>query len=186
MGKILVGGILGGILLFAWGAVVHMFLTPDGQSIKPCPGREAVLATLQANVTEPGVYAFGTLEPGTAGTTMKEYDEKRIAGPHGLLVYQPAGMVEMGVKTFGVELGSNVLAALLVAFAVRGSAGGFAGRLAAAICFGAVTWLSISVSQWNWYEFSWEFVKVDLVDQVGGWFLAGLAIAGIVRPNSGS
>ena len=185
MGKILVAGLLGGILLFGWGAVVHMFLLADTPGIEACPAQEAVMATLKSNISQPGVYALATFETGAVPASLKEY-ETSIDGPHGLLVYQPAGKMEMSPMKMGIELASNVLAAIFVAFAVRGIVGGYFGRVAGAICFGVVAWLSISVSQWNWYEFTWEFVQVDLVDQVGGWFLAGLAIAAIAKPSHGA
>ena len=32
----------------------------------------------------------------------------------------------------------------------------------------------MSVSQWNWYHFPFDFIALDLIDQAGGWFVAGL------------
>jgi hypothetical protein len=54
-------------------------------------------------------------------------------------------------------------------------------RVATIFAFGVVAWLSISVSQWTWYGFSTEFLISDLVDQWGGWLLAGLGMAAILK-----
>jgi hypothetical protein len=40
--------------------------------------------------------------------------------------------------------------------------------------------LSISASYWNWYDFPAAFVGGELVTELIGWTLAGLAIAKIV------
>jgi hypothetical protein len=41
----------------------------------------------------------------------------------------------------------------------------------------------VSVSQWTWYGFSTEFLISDLVDQWGGWLVAGLGMAAILKPR---
>ena len=42
--------------------------------------------------------------------------------------------------------------------------------------------VSLLVSYWIWYGFPVEYVCGELVTEVVGWLLAGLAIAKIVRP----
>ena len=46
---------------------------------------------------------------------------------------------------------------------------------------GLFAWLSISVSYWNWYQFSNEFTRAEAIDQIGGWLVGGLALAAIVK-----
>jgi hypothetical protein len=179
MGRILLGGLLGAILMFAWGFVTHTKLARDAGPKSPA-SNEALLGALRENLTESGVYEVATLEPGTDPNAADAL-EKMIPGPHAFLVYTASGQVEMG-KALGIEFGTNFLAAFFIAWAVRSSRGGYLGRVAAATLFGVVAWLSISASQWNWYEFPWSLVQVDLIEQVGGWFLAGLAIAAVARP----
>lgn len=49
---------------------------------------------------------------------------------------------------------------------------------------GLFAWISISLSYWNWYAFPADFVVAEGIDQVAGWFLAGLAVAKTARAPS--
>ena len=55
-------------------------------------------------------------------------------------------------------------------------------RLALVAIFGLAAWLSIEVSYWNWYGFPANYALAQLIDQVGGFLVAGLLVAKIVRP----
>ena len=46
---------------------------------------------------------------------------------------------------------------------------------------GMAGWVAIMVPFWNWYKFPFEFVRTDLIDQIAGWFLAGLVMAFILK-----
>jgi hypothetical protein len=48
---------------------------------------------------------------------------------------------------------------------------------------GLFGFLSILVSYWNWYGFPTDFTIGAVLDEVIGWFLAGLVLAAIVRPT---
>jgi uncharacterized membrane protein len=42
---------------------------------------------------------------------------------------------------------------------------------------GLFAWLVVSVPYWNWYRFPLDFTLGSLIDNVAGWFLAGLVMA---------
>jgi hypothetical protein len=86
----------------------------------------------------------------------------------------------------GTEFASNALGALLAAIIlsrVRGSR--FTKSLLAA-GMGALAWLSIDASYWNWYGFPNAFAGAAFIEQTVGWFLSGGAISlvlGRERPS---
>ena len=183
--RIIIAGIVGGIVMFFWGAFSHTVLPLGEVGIKMLPNEAAVMSTLKSNITEPAIY----FDPGMDMHTATEAEqaawaEKYKAGPRGLLIHHPTGAEPMGPAMLGTELLSNILACLCAAFVISGLIAGFSGRVIAAGLFGLASWLSIDVSLWNWYGFPTNYMLAQGVDQVVGWLLAGLAIAFIVKGRS--
>src|SRR4030095_9182250 len=58
MKRILIGGIVAGIIVFIWGAVAHTILPTAKMGIKQIPNEEAVLSAMKASIQEPGFYFF--------------------------------------------------------------------------------------------------------------------------------
>ena len=185
MKKILLAGILGGFIAFVWSAVVHLnpLTAPLGLSL--LNEREApVMAALQSNVPEPGLYFFPGMD--LTRRASKEQQEawaaKYKAGPSGLLLLQPKGGEPMAASQLVIELVSTLLCGLIAAFVLAATVGSCAGRVALVGSLGLFAWLAISVSQWDWYAFPFGFIAVDAIDQVIGWLLAGLLMVKLIKP----
>lgn len=103
-------------------------------------------------------------------------------GPTGILVIHPEGAEAMSPKQLGTELATNVVSALLAAWLLSKVASGFTGRVLFVTLLGVFGFITISVPYWNWYGFPTDFTTAEGIDQVVGWFLAGLVLAAIVRP----
>jgi hypothetical protein len=181
-----VAGIVAGIVMFLWGLVSHSVLPTRTMGLKNLPAEEAVLSVMRKAVPEPGVYFFPGMDLTRKPTPaeQKAWMARIKSGPTGLLVYQPAGE-GFSAKQILIELLSNIVAGMVAAFVIGGLAGGFGPRLAASTALGFVAWFSISVPYWNWYGFSRAFSLSELVDQVGGWFCAGLVFAAMTRKKAG-
>ena len=98
-----------------------------------------------------------------------------------MLVYHPQGETPLSAKQLVTELASNILAALVAAFMLTLVVGSYGKRVLFVALLGLIAWLSINVSDWNWYRFPTSFVLGEGIDQIVGWLLAGLAMAKIVR-----
>jgi hypothetical protein len=183
--RVILAAIVGGVLLFFWGFVAHMLLPFSEQALKPVPNEAAVIEAVRDNVTENGVYYIPYMDYMTASEADKKAQAEKIAnGPSGLLVLRTGGVSMDMKRELPTEFLSNVLAAMVAALAVTGlGARGYGARVGAIFAFGVVAWLSISVSQWTWYGFSTDFLIGDLVDQWGGWLLAGLGMAAVLKPR---
>ena len=79
-----------------------------------------------------------------------------------------------------------VIAALIGAILVSFMVGSWFKRAFAVALFGLFGVVSLLVSYWIWYGFPAQFVCGETITEVVGWFLAGLAIAKIVRPPFGA
>jgi hypothetical protein len=179
--RIIIAGILGGIVMFVWSFLSHEVFQIGDSGVKMLPNEAAVVACLKTNVSDPGFY----LIPGMDMAHATEADqaawlEKYKAGPNAILIYHPTGQVGM-MKMLGIELASNVVACWLVAFILAMGIPSFIKKVIAATLIGFVGWVSILVSYWNWYRYPDQVVLAELCDQVIGWFLAGIVLALIVR-----
>jgi hypothetical protein len=179
--RVLVAALIGGIVMFIWGAVAHMALGLGNVGIHPPAHEDAVLTTLHEGLgTEPGVYILPWLDPNAMHdkAAVKTYGDKAKASPYAWVVYMPQGedTTDMS-KQLPREWASDTLSALALAF-VMGLAGlGFRRRLAVAAAAAMFAWLSTMVPYWNWYRFPLDFTQAALVEQLIGWLLAGAAMA---------
>jgi hypothetical protein len=186
MVRIAIAGIVGGIVMFVWGAVGHMFLGVGEYGVKPMPNDEAVIACMKANIPDPGLYFSPAMD---MSRTLSEEEQnawmaKYEAGPNVFLVYRPVGVTPMSTRQLGIELLSNILAALVGAFMLSFVQPSFFKRLIVATCIGIAAWLSINVSYYDWYRFPANFVASELIEQAIGWALSGAAMAMIVRARA--
>lgn len=188
--RVLLAGLAGGAIMFAWGAVSHMVLPLGDVGVKQLPQEEALVGAMKGAITEPGFYRFPAMEGDSAHhptpEQQKAWEAKYAAGPRGVLIIDPAGGTAMDVKQLGSEFATGTVAALLAAVILRCLSCGFIGRLFACTMFGVVGWLSIDASYHIWDSFPKDFAVGRLIEGTAGWFLAGLAIVPIAGRCGGS
>jgi hypothetical protein len=179
--RVLVAGLIGGILMFLWGVVAHMALGLGNVGLKQPASESVVLSTLHEGLGDKaGVYILPSLDPKKMGDAAEviAYQQQAIRSPYAWVVYMPQGddMTRMGPQ-IGRQWASDTLSALALAF-VMGLAGlGFRRRLALAAVAVAFAWLSTMVPYWNWYRFPLDFTWAALIEQLIGWLIAGAAMA---------
>ncbi len=181
--KLLIAGIVGGVVVFIWGYVSHALLPLGKTGIKTLPGEAALLSTLSNSLSEPGVYLFPA--EGAEGDEAEKaaWKAKYTSGPRGTLAWDPqTGFEPQSPEQLGAEFASNVLAALLAAILVSWARGPYLGRVLFVGLLGVFGWLSISVSHWNWYRFPTDFTLAEGIGEAVGWLIAGIVIAGLVKP----
>jgi hypothetical protein len=185
MKKVLLAGILGGVIAFVWSAVVHMNPLTGTMGLSMMNEKEdTVMTALKDNVQQPGLYFFPGMDMARHLTKEQEaaWTAKYKAGPSGLLLLQPKGGEPMTTSQLVVEFLSTLLCALIAGFILASTVGSFGRRVAIVMSLGLFAWLAISVSQWNWYAFPLAFVALDAIDQMIGWLLAGLLMAKMIKP----
>ncbi len=184
MGKVVVGGIVGGIVVFIWGAISHMATPLGTMGIRQVPHEDQVVAAMKESIHEPGFYFFPgrDMSKSLSEPDTQAYAAKLRQGPSGVLVIRPDGSEGMSPRLLLTELGSCVVAAWLAAIVLSQVRSGYSGRVLVVTLFGIFGFLSINVSYWNWFGFPADYTIAAALDEVIGWFLAGLVMAAIVRP----
>ncbi len=187
--KTLIAGVVGGVVLFAWGAVSHMVLGLGETGIKVMPSEDAVLTAMRDNLHEPGVYFFpgeGMMTGQPTAEQQKRWEEKYRQGPTGILIYQPQGWEPFDPMQFITELVADIGAALIAAFLLA-AAGGLTGMAWRVLFVGAMSLIAsadIHVSYWNWYRFPTDYTLGTVADGFIGWLLVGVVLALMIKPRA--
>jgi hypothetical protein len=185
--RIILAGILGGIVFFFWGFVYHELLPFGEAGLKELPNEQAVLNNLKTEIPEPGMYLFPGWGLGPDATSaqrraaMDEMNRKASTGPQGILVYYPVGHPLSGTMLL-TECSTDIVQSLIVAFLLaQAGKRRFSSRLGFAFVIGLAASITTNVSFWNWYRFPGAFMGSNIVFLVLAYFLVGMVAAAIVK-----
>jgi hypothetical protein len=186
MGKILLGGVVAGIVVFFWGFVAHMLLPLGEMGLQSIPNEDDLNAAMKKDVREPGLYFVPgrDMSKSQSQEEMEAHMAKITKGPYGFMVIYPNGRDASLSKRLPIEFGTNVVCALLAAILVSQLRPGFIVRVACVTLVGILASIMTLVPYWNWYGFPTDFTLAQIGENTVGWFLAGLALALIVRPSA--
>lgn len=169
MGRfLLMGTIIGGVLLFAWGAVSHVAIPWWELVLHEFKDSKEVVDAIQDNIPENGVY----------------YARNGVLAAVRIDPNYTGGEPPMGaklVRQFITELVTVfLLALLLLKTPIRspGAAAGFLGL--AALAAGAAE----LIPHWNWYGFSAGFIGLEFIDLIIGWMIVGFVLGAIRRKTA--
>ncbi len=183
--KIILAGIFGGIVMFIWTSIAHMFLPLGEAGIREIPNESAVLSAMQSNIGEQsGLYIFPGHGVGKNATrqekneAMKHMAEKMRTNPSGILMYHGPGRPLTLGKWLGIEFGTELLEAILVVFLLAQTAiASFAGRVGFVLLAGILAALATNVSYWNWYGFPCVYTAGYMFIQIIGFLCVGIVAA---------
>lgn len=184
--RILLSGLVGGMLIFIMGATNHVAFQLLDRTFQNVPESSSFSEHLKTRSLKSGFYVFPdmpTAAEHSDAAKMAELNERYKAGPSGMLLIAPTGQDIMTGETLGKEFVSNILAALLASWVISlaGPEVGFGRRWIAAIVIGLVGWFSFIASYGIWYRFPHDFVHDEFFCALLEWSVAGLAIAAIAR-----
>lgn len=182
--RIILAGVLGGIVMFIWTSIAHMALPLGEAGVGELPNESAVIDALKTNLGENGgLYIFPGLGLGPDATreqkseAMKNMNEKLANNPSGILMYHPARPLKMG-KLLGTEFATELLESLLVVFLLAQTGlASFGARLGFVFLAGILAAIATNVSYWNWYGFPGVYISAYMLIQVVGFICVGIVAA---------
>lgn len=188
--KVLLGALVGGIVVFIVGSLLHTVLGLGAVGVKAIPQEDAVLSAMRAAIHEPGFYIFPA--PNMASGRTKEqmnadnaaYAAKYQQGPSGILVYSSGGAALNYGKLLGGEFAIDVISAFFLACILAMGAGGVSSywkRVFAVTLAGLFAAVFLGLEYWNWYSFPTNYICAYIANGVLDWYFAGLAMAAIVK-----
>ena len=179
--RVLIAGIIGGVVMFIWGAVAHMMLPIGEMGMKVPTEQASAISALGPTTQGAGVYMYPSMpaEDWQDEAKMKAFAESAKGQPYAFVIYQPGGNpvnASMG-PALGKQFASDTAGALILAWVLSLVAGGLGRRVLVGAAAGLFAWLAVSVPYWNWYMFPGDFTIGALLEQVIGWTLAAAAAA---------
>jgi hypothetical protein len=192
--RVILAGIVGGVALFFWLSIAHIFTGLGATGIRELPNEPAVLNAFQTYIQEPGLYLFPGTGLGPNATreqqqaAMQEMQKKADSGPSGILVIRPKG--GGGLTPFRLihEFILNVVQALLLAIllAWAGNLGGYASRVAFVAVAGFFGTCCTNIQYWNWYSFPTNYTIAYMFTDFVGFLFVGLIAAALIRRKTAS
>lgn len=186
--RILLAGILAGILIFVGGFLGHMVFGWVGRTISQLPDEAAMVAFFETQKLPAGVYGFPEMPKDFSARAKdeqekiwKEIGERYKRGPSAFMIVAPAGEEMMSTSTLFKEFVSNVILGILMATILSLVPGGFSRKFTVALMLGFCHWLAINYSYHIWYRYPWPWVRDELFGAILESALAGVAIGLIVR-----
>ncbi len=146
---------------------------------------------MRSAIAEPGFYFFPGMEVAHRASgaekdaAMKQFEQKYMRGPYGILIYHPQGTTPMSPAQLLTEFGLNVVQALIAAFLPSLAIGltSFASRLAFVTVIGALAAITTNVEYWNWYGFPANYTAATIADKVIGFLVVGIVAAVVFRSS---
>jgi len=183
--RVVIAGILGGVVIFLWGYLAHTVLGLGEVGLKELSNEQAVVGALRASTSEPGFYFF----PGVGMTTgaspeqMRAAMQKAAGGPYGIVIWHPSGAEYITPRRLGVQFGLNVVQALFAAILLSCATGlsSYVSRVGFVFLAGLLAALSTNIEYWNWYSFPSNYTLGYMATQIIGFLLAGFVVAGFVK-----
>jgi hypothetical protein len=189
--RILLAGILGGIAMFVWTSIAHMFLPLGETGIREMPNEAAVLDAMKTNIGENrGLYIFPGPGLGPNPTreqkseAMKHMNEKLANNPSGIMMYHPPGRTFSFGKALGIEFATELLESILVVFLLAQTPLiAFGSRVGFVFVAGILAAIATNISYWNWYGFPKRYTVAYMFIQVVGFICVGIVAALVLRKN---
>ncbi|HZR78545.1 MAG TPA: hypothetical protein VFA58_05015 [Chthoniobacterales bacterium] len=189
--RILLAGIVGGVVMFIWNFVAHELLPLGEMGVSVMQNEDAVTSALQSNLGDnSGFYIFpsGGLTPGATGdqkkAAMQKAEKQMAEGAAGLLIYRPKRVFNFP-KRLGIEFVTEVIEALLAVFLLAQTRiTSFGGKVGFVVVAGILAAIATNIPYANWYGFPKPYTLGQLTIMFVNFLLVGIVAGLLMRPRS--
>ena len=186
MKRVLLAGVLAGLVGFAWGAISWMALPWHRMTTMSFAHEETVAVALAAEANGPGLYSLPSMSMEGGADAEAQRMKRMETGPVAWVVLHPNGrspterapyviglLVEIAVGSLLAGLMSLVLATLPT----------YGRRVVFAGCLGVLCGITGPVVEWNWLGYPSASSLVNFADVVIRFVLMGCVVAAIIKPQ---
>jgi hypothetical protein len=179
--KVVGTGLLGGIVAILWTAIVGSLLPlRDRMGNMEVPNEEAVLAALDENLTETGVYLVPGKFPHDS-LFLARFDEGPIFRVHSL-PEGGGGLAQFLVSDLALLLGPIIPAWFLMMLCGMGRPG-YGSRVFVVALFGVFLALAAYLPLWDQELYPPSYVFLLAANAVVTWVVVGLVLAWRIKPR---
>lgn len=179
MNKIVKCGLIGGVILFLWGAIWWTILPWQGKQMKSFANEQVVQNAIAGNTDGSGLYIL----PNLHGKGCSDEAKARMSqGPFATVAVMSQGKNPCMVRSMISDLVVKIIAASLVTGLIFHFSGpyGFKRSLKFITIVGVVVAIAATLPYVIWFGFPIGFAISSMIETVIAWFLAGLAIGKIL------
>jgi hypothetical protein len=206
------GGLIGGLVLFAWGVVSWMLLPWHLATLEKFKDEAKVAQALTANATTSGVYLLPNVHKHEPGLTEAKGKKAEMKGKkaeakgkkaeakrkkaeaegmkrmiQGLFMFAAVNL--QGTSGSGaalpVQLVTSIVSAILATWLLMNTTlPSYWQRVGFLVILALTAGVICHVPNWNWWGFSASYTAVAFADLLIGWALAGLVIAKVTSSGS--
>lgn len=178
MKKAIIGALVGAIIFFVFQSIMWMGGFHNDFSTYT-PNQAPIMQTLNANLSQDGAYMMPSAD--LAAPDAEAQNEKLMTEGMG----KPWAMVFYHTKLNGMDpiymvkgflfnfFGCFIVALILIS----GAYNTFGKRFAVSMGFSAFALLLCTLTEMNWWDFPWHYVKSTVIDMILGWALVSLWLA---------
>lgn len=173
--KILIGGIVGGIIIYIWGAISWMALPWHKMIFQSFKSETAISQAINENAPQSGIYFLHSKQ------TQAQSDQPT---PKVFAAIDKKGMPSSITPQLISNLILQIIAACFVTFLViQINSRCYFQKLGFIFLFSLTAGMVTYIPDWSWFSFPINYTLVSIADLVIGWLLAGLFIAKIASPK---
>lgn len=184
MKRVLLGGVVGGLLMFIWSAVAWIALPLHTSTVATMANEDSVITAMKSGMDRKSVYMFPARPKSGDQAATDVWKKKYNQGPVGMVVYNPAGASDMMLTEMGIGLVDSILTAMLAAWLLSRSTAaksGFFARVMFCGTLGLFICLAVHVANWNWMMYPVDYTTGWIADSLVAWVIGGIGIAGFVK-----
>jgi hypothetical protein len=175
MGKLLKGGLSGGLILFIWSTLSWNILGWQLSAFDQFPS-ESSRSELMQKIPASGMYFFSSPQQNKNVTTTQN---------HQIFV---AVHTETQANAQSIQLVISLLTQIFAALLITGLLllkphMQYTKRLSQVLLFAAAASIVTYLPYMNQFYFSWQYTSIAMLNLLIGWLLASFAIAYVTRPN---
>jgi hypothetical protein len=181
--QLILGTVLGGIVLFIWGAIAWMFIPWPGQPLRAFKNDDAVTQAIVANASHSGNYLLpnGGEQKGLTAEQQQKAIEKMQRGP---IVFAAVRLEPFNsmAKPLISQFLTQLLVALLGTILLTQTSGlSYKSRVVFLTTVGIIIFVGGHFDEATWWSFSNAYMFMQFGVIVIGWFLASLVMSAVVR-----
>ena len=174
------GAVIGGIIVFVWGMISWGLLPWHRMNMHHFSNGSRVADVIQNNTMEDGIYVYSSHMHHTSHCG--ECKSSDGSGPFIFAAVSKNGINMKGTHLLVRGLIVNIIAAFFVTWMLyRTKSHPYWHKVGFFVLAALFAGFAVNFPHWNWMGFPFSYALVSVVDLVIGWFLAGLAVAKIVR-----
>jgi hypothetical protein len=172
MKKILIGGIVGGILLFAWQTISWTVANLHDKGQQYTPKQDSIMSALASIGIEEGSYMVPREKPGASMEDSEKMMKEMEGKPWAKLTYYKAWNLNIGMNMARGAIANIIIVCLLCWIFAKMGSQGFTTYLLASIFVGIICFTNGPYTGHIWYPL--HDVNAHLMDALVSWGLVGL------------